>query len=123
MNADWKQLTREAGLKVSSEGFIRVACGPERTHMVFVEPRSGVFRLWSRVVPRRHTPNGYELMVWRMNRFREIAGFKVTDRGHVIGEAWIPDIAITPEEWKIAVQTLARACDRLEYLWSGKDVE
>lgn len=123
MSADWKLLTRESGFKVSADGAIRVPCGNERSQTVFVEPHEEAIRLCSNVVPRRHAPPQPELTTWKMNRYRELVSFKVVERGRIIGEVWLPDIGITVDEWRIAIRTLAMACDRLEYLWTGRDVE
>jgi hypothetical protein len=105
---------------------IRVPCGRERSHTVYVDDSNeDAIRLWSIVAARRDAQRvkNPALEGWRMNRYRELVGFKVVEKGKVIGESWVPRIGLTSEEWKTYVTTLARACDRLEYLWTGKDVE
>jgi hypothetical protein len=123
LSADWKALTREAGLRPDGAS-IRVPCGSDRFHVVNVaddEPHA--IRIWSRVVTGGNAPDGAALQAWKMNRFRELVGFKEEERGRIIGEAWIPRAGLTSDEWRVHVLTLARACDRLEYLWTGRDVE
>lgn len=123
MSADWKKLTRDADLKIS-EGAIRIACGGQRAHKVYVDDSfDDAIRLWSVVVPRRLAPQNAAVEVWKMNRYRELVGFKVAEHGRVIGECWVPKDELSADEWKTYVFTLARACDRLEYLWTGRDVE
>jgi hypothetical protein len=64
-----------------------------------------------------------EVEAWLINRYRELVGFKVAERGTIIGEAWVPMIDIRSDEWALYVRTVAKACDRLEYLWTGADRE
>jgi hypothetical protein len=129
LSDSWKGLCRESGLKYQASA-IRVECGTDRFQEIRVdESLSGVIRLWSRVASRsqlvgdRLQMQQPELEVWLINRYRELVGFKVAERGTIIGEAWIPLIDITPDEWSLYVHTLATACDRLEYLWTGADRE
>jgi hypothetical protein len=125
LSGEWRMLTRKAALKLA-DGEIRVPCGRGRFQNVRVdESMDDVIRLWSVVVTRggaQHLLNS-SLEAWRINFHRELVGFKVAEYGRVIGECWVPMIGISEEEWKTYVVTLAQACDRLEYLWTGKDVE
>jgi hypothetical protein len=85
--------------------------------------------LWSRVATRAQLnldsieTGAPEVESWLINRYRELVGFKVVERGTIIGEAWVPTQALTAEEWEVHVRTVAKACDRLEYLWTGADRE
>lgn len=122
MSADWKVLTKRAGLPVTGTS-ITVSFG-DRNHVVEVDDSSAdAIRLTSVVVRARNAPDDAALQCWKMNRYRELVGFKVADRGRVIGECWVPRAGLTAEEWIIYVEALARSCDRLEYLWTGKDWE
>jgi hypothetical protein len=123
LSVDWKRLSREAGLRLSADG-ITIACGGDRSHIVRVDERAGdAVRLWSIVVSRGAAPSDAALQAWKINRFRELVGFKVAEYGRVIGECWVPAAGVSAPEWKLYVETLAHACDRLEYLWTGRDVE
>jgi hypothetical protein len=122
-------LSREAGLRYQDDS-IRVPCGEDRFQEVRVdESDSAVIRLWSRVVLRsqiavdRVEMERPEIEAWLINRYRELVGFKVAERGTIIGEAWVPLIDVSAEEWSLYVHTVAKACDRLEYLWTGADRE
>jgi hypothetical protein len=92
---------------------------------VYVDESSpNVIRLWSRVATRSQVGlERPEIEAWLINRYRELVGFKIADRGTIIGEAWVPPIELTSNEWFRYVHTLAKACDRLEYLWTGADQE
>ena len=129
MSVEWRSLSREAGL-VAEGSSIRVACGNERFQEVHVdEAAAGVLRLWSRVASLKRLEAAHpeigrpEQELWLINRYRELVGFKVAERGMIIGEAWVPTIELTAEEWGLYVNTLAVACDRMEYLWTGVDRE
>lgn len=123
MSVDWKTLSREAGIAIEN-GAIRVSCVGNRSQVVHVEVSDAeVVRIWSLVVRRRDAPEDAAVRVWKMNRFRELVGFKVGEHGRIIGESWIPLIGLTAKEWKMHVLTLARACDQLEYQWTGSDTQ
>jgi hypothetical protein len=129
LSGSWKALCREAGLALES-GAIRVPVGQERFQTVRVDDADPeVIRLWSRVALRSRLATDRlglerpELEAWLINRYRELVGFKVVERGTIIGEAWVPMIDVSAEEWNLYVHTLARAADRLEMLWTGADRE
>ena len=129
MSARWKALCREARLRYENES-ITVPCGNGRCQEVRVDDTDpSVIRLWSRVVRRGRLPphrpelQRPEIEAWLINRYRELVGFKVTERGTIIGEAWVPMIELNESEWSIYVHTVAKDCDRLEYLWTGVDQE
>jgi hypothetical protein len=127
LSADWKTLCRQTGLRYQ-EGSIRVRCGSDRFQDIRVDDSNpGVVRLWSRVASRSQLSSDApelerpEVEAWLINRYRELVGFKVVERGTIIGEAWIPMIEVSADEWRLYVHTVAKACDRLEYLWTGVD--
>ncbi len=124
MSASWKGLSREARLRYSGD-VIRVACGENRFQEAHVDDsQPGMIRLWSRVATRAQISlERPEIEAWLINRYRELVGFKIAERGTIIGEAWVPTIDLTADEWSMYVHTLAKACDRLEFLWTGRDVE
>jgi hypothetical protein len=127
LSVSWKALCREAGLRYQEQA-ISVPCGEERAQQVWVDDSNpDVIRLWSRVAFRRQLPDDRpelerpEVEAWLINRYRELVGFKVAERGTIIGEAWVPMIDVSVAEWALYVDTVAKACDRLEYLWTGSD--
>lgn len=123
MSVDWKSLSHHAGLAVEDET-IRVECAGSRSQVVNVDVSDAdTIRIWSLVVRRRDAPENAAERIWEMNRFRELVGFKVGEHGRIVGESWIPLIGLTAEEWKLHVLTLARACDQLEYQWTGRDTQ
>jgi hypothetical protein len=129
LSASWKAMSRERNLRCVGDA-IRVPCGPERFQLVNVDDSDpNCIRLWSRVASRAqlntdsNLAEAPEVESWLINRYRELVGFKTVERGTVIGESWVPTDALTAEEWELHVRTVAKACDRLEYLWTGTDWE
>jgi hypothetical protein len=126
LSASWQTLCCDAGLRYH-ENMIRVPCGDGRFQEVRVDDsKPDIIRLWSRVAVRSQLQLGQEMErpeveAWLMNRYRELVGFAVSERGTIIGEAWIPSIDLSVDEWSLYVTTIAKACDRLEYLWTGAD--
>jgi hypothetical protein len=126
LSASWKALSRDAGLRYVGDT-IHVPCGENRFQDVRVDDADpSAIRLWSRVATRsqlvdRPEMERPEVEAWLINRYRELVGFKVAERGTIVGETWIPMIDVTPVEWALHVRTLATACDRLEFLWTGED--
>ena len=60
-----------------------------------------------------------EIEAWLVDRYRELVGFNVAERGTIIGEAWVPLIDLSAYEWSLYLHSLAKSCDRLQYLWTG----
>jgi hypothetical protein len=123
--SNWRKMSREAGFSVVG-GEIDVTFGDERKHRVTVEerPDRNELRLWAvaaRPAMLPDDPNGPHVHAWKRNRLSDLVGFKIDGRGRLIGEAWVPLAGLDAEEWALYVRTVARACDRVEYLLSGRD--
>jgi hypothetical protein len=122
---DWRLLSREAGFKVSGTE-IALAFSDGRQHSVTVEERPDRqgLRLWAiaaRPSMLPEEPEGPHVHAWKRNRASDLVGFKIDGRGRLVGEACVPLAGLDLEEWTIYVNTVARACDRVEYLLSGRD--
>lgn len=123
--SDWRRLSREAGLRVTGDK-IEVTFSDSRKHRVTVEERTEQqgLRLWAvaaRAAMIPGDPEGPHVHAWKRNRFSDLVGFKIDGRGRLVGEAWVPLAGLDAEEWAFYVRTVARACDRVEYLLSGRD--
>ena len=123
MSAEWRRLSREAGLRVYGDA-IEVGFQDGRRQTVYVDkgekPR---IRIWSvaaapRVVAELDEP---QLHAWRRNRLSELVGLSIDGGGRMIGEAWVPGERMTADEWGLYVRELAKACDRVEFVLSGMD--
>src|SRR5262245_61953615 len=122
---DWRKVSREAGFSVVG-GDVEVTFADERRHRVTVEerPERRELRLWAvaagpAMLP--DDPEGPHVYAWKRNRLSDLVGFKIDGRGRLVGEAWVPLVGLDVEEWALYVRSVARACDRVEYLLSGRD--
>jgi hypothetical protein len=111
---------------VSEEGLL-VRFPDERQQQVFVDAADpSALRVWSVAaspsrVAAASAQESAHLLAWRRNRASDLVGFKVDGRGRLIGEAWVPVAGLEPGEWRLYVTAVAQACDRAEYLLSGRD--
>lgn len=118
-------MSREAGFTVAGDE-IEVTFADSRKHRVTVEEGSDRRGLRLSAVAARPAmvpddPEGPHVHAWKRNRFSDLVGFKIDGRGRLVGEAWVPLAGLDAEEWALYVRTVARACDRVEYLLSGRD--
>lgn len=124
MPTDWRRLSRDAGLQVTAEG-LRVNVGERQQAVVVEEPEGehAALRVFSIAGPPRVTAayDPPDLLAWERNRASDLVGFKLDGRGRLIGEAWVPTAGLDADEWAFYVRTVAEACDRLEYLHTGRD--
>jgi hypothetical protein len=63
------------------------------------------------------------LAAWRRNRAASLVGFRVDERGRLVGESWVPTEGLTRDEFLLYVRGLAAACDLFEFQLTGKDRE
>jgi len=122
MLADLLRLSRAAGMKTSGDGVDIIFQDERRQRIEIDTSESGSVRLWA-VVARRASITRIEdpLMVACRNRVSELVGFDIDRMGRLMGECWIPAVALTVEEWALYLQNFADACDRVEYLLTGAD--
>jgi hypothetical protein len=60
---------------------------------------------------------------WRKNDMKDLVTFAFDDKNNLVGVIEQPVITIDHEELKLYIETLARECDRFEYILTGADVE
>lgn len=124
MRPDLVRLCRSAGLEVSGDT-INVRFEDDRRHRVQVHDTGEALRLVA-VVARPAVVQALDspaLLAWRRNRSVQLVGFRLDDRGRLVGESWVPRAGLTGEEFAFHVRRVAAECDRLEYLLTGRDVE
>jgi hypothetical protein len=96
-----------------------------RSQRVSIAEDDGAYVL-SSFVARRETVAGISdlaLRVWERNRAVALVGFRIDQRERLVGEAWLPKVGLTAEEFQLYVRTVAAECDRLEYILTGRDKE
>ena len=60
--------------------------------------------------------------LWRRNALKAVVTFTIDRRDRVIGLIDQPIESVHPKELKFYLETLARECDRFEYILTGADV-
>ena len=122
---DWRKLCAGArDVQIDGEGVV-VALGRGRQHRVDVVPRSDAIEL-SAVVARRAVVDEQEdpaLAAWKRNRACSLVGFRIDERGRMVGESWVPGAGLTAAEFQLYLRNVAAACDLFEFQWTGKDRE
>lgn len=64
-----------------------------------------------------------EPRAWTINRTTDLVGFRIDEQGRFIGEAWVPKLGLTAEEFVLVARRVAAECDRMEYVLTGEDRE
>ena len=122
---DWGRLC--AGAKdVQIDGdAIEITLGRGRQHRVDVEIKSDAIELRA-VVARRAVVAEQEnpaLAAWNRNCGSSLVGFRIDERGRLVGESWVPGAGLTGDEFLVYVREIAMACDLFEFQLTGKDRE
>lgn len=124
MAPEWKGFCRGRKLRVG-ENEVEVELADGRQHRVQITEHEDALHL-SAVVGRASVVDGVEnaaLRIWQRNREMQIVGFRLDARGRLLGEAWIPRLGLTSEEFVMCLHTVALESDRLEFLLTGRDQE
>ncbi len=124
MAANWLPFCDARDL-VANEPYIDVAFGDDRKHRVHVQDEKDAYLLSAFVVRQSVVASHTDLPVqtWLRNRAVALVGFRIDRRGRLVGEAWVPKVELTPEEFQLYVRAVAVECDRFEYLLTGRDSE
>lgn len=125
MPTDWRRWAREASLKMDDDTIV-IVLGDGRIQRVLVEehrPNGHTLRLSSIAVrpSALSEVDNPHLFAWDRNRTSDLVGFKIDGRGRLVGEAWVPTAGLEASEWLTYVNSVAVACDRIEYLLTGRD--
>ena len=65
--------------------------------------------------------NEFALMAWQRNADHELVTFAFDKKNRLVGLIRHPSEHLDPEEFELYITTLARECDRFEYLIAGRD--
>ena len=122
---DWRKLCAGAqDVQIDGDAVV-VTLGRGRQHRVDVESKSDAVELRA-VVARRAVVAEQEnpvLAAWNRNRAVSLVGFRLDDRGRLVGESWVPGAGLTADEFLVYVRGIAAACDLFEFQLTGKDRE
>ena len=119
----WHRLCRGEGFRVD-DTTVEVTFHDGRRHRVTVEEVDEEYRLTALVARRRDVAAVHNLPMrtWLRNRGTALVGFRIDRRGALVGEAWVPKVGLTSEEFQVYVRAVATESDRFEYALTGKDV-
>ena len=115
----WEVLADQIRVEVSGGSRHQTITIEQRDHLyVFTSVVLGTrsvtkdVRRWRRVVR----------LVWERNARRQLVTFRFDRRHRLVGQIQHQADSLDPEELELYVNALARECDWLEHLLTGKDV-
>ncbi len=122
---DWRNYCRALdGISVSGE-VVEVVTHNERRQRISVHETADTFELTG-VVARAAAIRDIQdvpLRIWRHNRATQLVGFRIDERGRIVGETWVPKAGLSRTEFLFYIKHLAVECDLFEYQLTGKDRE
>jgi hypothetical protein len=124
MADDWAMLCEAEDLTVEGP-HVLVRVGECRRQKVAVKDDGEAYTL-SAVVVRQATLSALPDVVvqaWLRNRSTHLVGFRVDERGRMVGEAWVPKAGLGAPEFQYYVRSVAIECDRFEYTLTGRDAD
>jgi hypothetical protein len=102
-----------------------VTFGSQRTQKIRLRARDDHYIFSSRVLGRRRAEHyswdTLARLVWPRNRRTPLVTFMLDERSRLIGRIEHPRVTLNPPELRAILLHLARECDRLEYLLTGRD--
>jgi hypothetical protein len=124
MADEWVMLCQADDLTVEGSS-IQVRLGESRRQRVTVNDDGQSYALGS-IVVRAATASALPDVVikaWLRNRGTHLVGFRVDERGRLVGEAWVPKAGLSASEFQHYVRTVAIECDRFGYTLTGRDAD
>jgi hypothetical protein len=120
---DWTQFCQGAkGLSV--DGYdVYVTAADERSHCIRISETQDTYELTGvvvRVAALSSIPDA-PLRAWRRNRAMQLVGFRVDQKGRLVGEAWVPKAGLKRDEFLTYLRRVAAECDLFEYHLVGKN--
>ena len=122
---EWREFCVGAHDLISDDAGVTVQFSNGRRQRIDVRPGTGVIELRG-VVARLAVAVRIErlaVMAWEHNRASSLVGFRVDDRGRLVGESWVPTSGLTRDEFLFYLRSAAASCDLFEYQLTGKDRE
>jgi hypothetical protein len=124
MADEWVMLCQADDFTVE-EPHIQVRLGERRRQRVTVKDDGETYALSVVVVRQATVAKLRDVVVkaWVRNRGTDLVGFRLDERGRLIGETWVPKAGLCATEFQCYVRTIAIECDQFEYTLTGRDVE
>ena len=102
--------------------------GGSRHQIIAMEQRDHLYVFTSVVLGTRSVTKDVQQwrrlarLVWERNALHQLVTFRFDRRNRLVGQIQHQADFLDPEELELYVNTLARECDRLEYLLTGRDL-
>lgn len=124
MGVEWRSLCKADDMIAKEKG-VDVTFADDRRHQVQVAEQTDAYQLSGFVIRQARVAEleDVHLEAWLRNRSTSLVGFRLDERGRLVGESWVPKAGLTATEFQLYVRTLAAECDRLEFSLTGRDVE
>jgi hypothetical protein len=121
---DWSTACRAKDFSINCP-YVDVSLPGGRRQSIFVEYDGGAYRLSTFIAKQAVVSalSDLPLQTWSRNNFAQLVGFRMDCKRRLVGEAWIPNIGLTPEDICFYLRVVAQAADRFEYALTGKDAE
>jgi hypothetical protein len=122
---EWRDFCVGAPDVAPNDAGVTVKFSNGRVQRIAVRSGDGAIELRSIVVRRSVTDqiDDVVLMAWERNRASSLVGFRVDDRGRLVGECWVPMAGLTRDEFLFFVRSTAAACDLFEFQLTARDRE
>jgi len=114
--------------RAGSTVFVKIG-DTERLQRIDIERRGAMFVFRSVVVDdffvRKNHRHWRRLAyrVWRKNAVKELVAFAFDKKDQLVGVIEQPATSLDSAELVLYIETLAKECDRFEYVLTGEDVE
>jgi hypothetical protein len=120
---EWHEFCVGAPDLIPDDASVTVQFNNGRKQRMDVRPGDGVIELRGVVARRAVAEQMDPLVAWEHNRATSLVGFRVDDRGRLVGECWVPTHGLMRDEFLFYLRSAAASCDLFEYQLTGKDRE
>ncbi|MCX4239400.1 HAD family hydrolase [Paraliomyxa miuraensis] len=107
------------------DGVITVGFDSGRAQRIHLATRDDNYAFTSRILGAQrldqYSWTQLARIVWLRNRRTPLVTFMLDERGRLVGRVEHPAATLDPDELRTILLHLARECDRLEYLLTGRD--
>jgi len=121
---NWRDYCKGKGIALR-DGGVEVQFESGRRQQVTIEDGEDAIIMRSvaaRAAIVRDIPDA-PLTAWLRNRSSTLVGFRVDNRGRMVGEVAVPKVGLTVSEFQLVLRHLAAEVDRFEFQLSGLDQE
>jgi Putative bacterial sensory transduction regulator len=124
MRSEWERYCRAPDLNFDGAGIL-VLFASGRAQRVEITVNDDAYVLRSVVAKQSIVSRDPEptLRTWLRNQQVSLVGFRIDERGRIVGESILLKAGLTAEEFQVVLRTVAVECDRFEYQLTWHDSE